>query len=263
MEWKKIRRWLILLLLAADLILAGNIARQLWQQRSIAHTAAENAVTVAAARGIELQLEDVLAMPQKSGAIRIGRDPAAERAAAEKLLGKADVTEPGGGVVIYASDAGELSFRRGGAVEIRLHGAEYSDGESIRSRLAAGGLSMKDASVEVSSGGITLIQSYQKQPVFNCRLACTAETGDLAVRGRWLMGETGEENAAGKSRAQLVLALCDLMESRELRRVEGLRAGYVLQSEDAQSMVLVPVWEIRTGSDTLYLSALTGKQVIF
>ena len=263
MEWKKIRKWLILLLLAADLILAGNIVRQLWQQRTIAHAAAENAGAVAAARGIDLRLEDVLSMPQKSGSFRIERDPAAERAAAEKLLGQTESTEPGGGVVIYGNDTGELSFRRGGAIEIRLRGTAYFDGESVRSCLAEGGIPMKDVAVEVTGSGITLTQTYQKRPVFNCRLACAAETGDLAVHGRWLMGEVREESAVEKPRAQLVLALCDLLESRGLKRVQRLRAGYVLQSEDAQSMVLVPVWEAQTEGGFVYLNGLTGKQMVF
>lgn len=263
MEWKKIRRWLIVLLLAADLILAGNIFRQLWQQRTIARDAAENAVTVAAARGIGISLEEVLSMPAESGAFRVKRESALEQTAAEKLLGQVERTEPGGGVVIYGGEAGELSFRRGGAVEIRLVGAAYSDGASIRSRLAMGGFPVKGASVAVDSGGVTLLQTYQKKPIFNCRLSCTAETGGLAVRGRWLMNESGEAGAAAKPRAQLVLALCDLLESQKCRRVIGLRPGYVLQSEDAQTMALVPAWEVQTEKGLLYLNGLTGKQLLF
>ena len=63
MEWRKIRNWLLLMLLAADLVLAGNLAWQLLRGRQAERQAVLDAVAVAAARGVELDGEEVLRLP--------------------------------------------------------------------------------------------------------------------------------------------------------------------------------------------------------
>ena len=60
-----------------------------------------------------------------------------------------------------------------------------------------------------------------------------------------------------------MLALCDLLESQEAPRPERLQAGYYLQSEDAQTVTLVPVWTAETGEGQIIMSCLTGKQLNF
>ena len=62
MEWKKVRNWLILLVLAVDLFLAGNLALQMLQAQQTARQAASDAVAVAQKRGVNVRLEDVLQM---------------------------------------------------------------------------------------------------------------------------------------------------------------------------------------------------------
>ena len=65
------------------------------------------------------------------------------------------------------------------------------------------------------------------------------------------------------TRAQLVLRLCDLLEARQITAPETVRAGYYLQSEDAQSLTLVPVWSVETEQGQLIMSCITGEQVNF
>ena len=65
MEWTKVRTWLILLLLTADLILAGNIGWQVLQMRRSEWTAVEDAVAVAERAGVTLSQEALRALPER------------------------------------------------------------------------------------------------------------------------------------------------------------------------------------------------------
>lgn len=265
MEWRKIRNWLLLMLLAADLVLAGNLAWQLLRGRQAERQAVLDAVAVAAARGVELDREEVLRLPAEMTGYSARRSDALEQAAANALLGGETLQEgPGGGVSIYRAGAGQLSFRRGGAVELDVpwQGGALN-GESCVSLLEKAGFSMKNVLTEQQDGGVVLIQSHEGYPVVNSRLTCLCREGVLQARGRWLLAQPATEGSGSLNRAQLVLALCDLLESQEAPRPERLQAGYYLQSEDAQTVTLVPVWTAETGEGQIIMSCLTGKQLNF
>ena len=260
MEWKRVKNWLIVLLAAADLILAFSVGRQLLQRRNIVRAATENAVAVAQKRGIRLESEAVFAMPEKTESYRTERSDTMESGAALKLLGENELIQPGGGVTIYTGEAGEVSFRRGGALEIRLR--DRAEAEPV-ALLESAGLPVEGVSLMVDGGESVLYQRQDGLPVFNCQLTCRGENGGFAARGRWLLAEELTPEESSIHRAQLVLALCDLLEERGLDRVNGLEAGYYLQSEDARAMLLIPVWAVETSQGRLYLNCLTGEQLIF
>lgn len=260
MEWKRVKNWLLVLLAAADLILALSVGRQLLQQKNIVRAATENAVSVAEKRGIRLESEAVFSMPEKTQSYRAERSDALESGAALRLLGENELIQPGGGVAIYTGPAGEVSFRRGGALEMRLR--ERAQAEPVE-LLESAGLSMEGVTLTIDGGETVLYQRHGGLPVFNCQLTCRAENGAFTARGRWLLtGEPLSEDS-GINRAQLVLALCDLLEEHRLDRAYGLEAGYYLQSEDARTVLLIPVWAVDTAQGRLYLNCLTGQQLIF
>ena len=265
MEWKKVRNWLILLVLAVDLFLAGNLAMQVLQAQQTARQAAADAVAVAQRRGVNVRLEDVLQMPLEMSRYQAQRSDGMEQAAANVLLGGTTVQElPGGGVSIYRADEGEMSFRRGGALEMTgpWTGMTF-DRKECALVLESAGFSMEDAVIRDQNGAVELMQGYEKLPVFNCRVICLQQDGGLQVRGRWMLASEPVSAAGGMSRAQMVLAMCDLMESRQVERLYSVQAGYYLQSEDAQSLTLEPVWSVETDQGQLILSCVTGEQVNF
>lgn len=265
MEWKNLRRWLLLMLLAVDLFLAGNLVRQVYNNRQTERQAVLDAVTVAARRGIRLEGEDVLRLPTEYLTYVGSRNDSLEQTAADALLGQGSLPEgPGGGVTIYRSQTGQISFRRGGALEVDLPWTGGTlDGAACAQLLDPAGLDTEKALTELSDGAVVLTQVYEDALIVNSRLTCSVQAGMLQIRGRWLL--TQEMNAAGGSlsRAQLVLSLCDLLESREAGAPRSLEAGYYLQSEDAQSLTLVPVWVIDVGETRLLMSCVTGQELFF
>lgn len=265
MEWKKVRNWLILLVLAVDLFLAGNLAVQMLQSQQTARQAAVDAVAVAHKRGVNVRLEDVLQIPLEMNRYQAQRSDGLEQAAANVLLGGQATQElPGGGVSIYRADGGEMSFRRGGALEMSgpWTGMTF-DMKECALILESAGFSMEDADISDQNGAVELVQGYEDLPVFNCRVICVEQDGVLQVRGRWMLANELTGAANGMSRAQMVLAMCDLMESRQVEALYSVQAGYYLQSEDAQSLMLEPVWSVETDQGQLILSCITGEQVNF
>lgn len=265
MEWKKIRGWLIILVLAVDLFLAGNLVLQALRAQQTLRQAAQNAVTIAQGRGVEISLETVLALPAEMTVYQTQRSEALEQAAAQALLGENITRESsGGGVSYYRSGEGEMAFRRGGALEMTgpWTWAEFNARECSEA-LENAGFDLKDAAVETGNGAVELTQGCEGLPVFNSRIVCLYEENGLQVRGRWMLADQLTADGVGLSRAQMVLALCDLLEARQVTLAGTVQAGYYLQSEDAQSLTLEPVWAVETDQGQLILSCVNGEQLNF
>lgn len=265
MEWKKIRNWLLVLLLCVDLFLAGNLVLQSLRVEHNLRQAAQDAVTIAHNRGVDIALETILQLPEELVFYQTQRSDGLEQKVAQFLLGSEPQQEqPGGGVAIYRSETGEAAFRRGGAVELTgpWNRTEFNAHECAL-RLEDAGFPMEGAVLQEQNGAVELVQSFEGLPVFNNRLICLLQDQQLQVRGRWMLAQEPEAGQRSLSRAQLVLALCDLVESRQVTQLLSIRAGYYLQSEDAQSLMLEPVWAVETDRGQLILSCISGKQVNF
>lgn len=265
MEWKRVRNWLILLVLAVDLFLAGNLAKQWLQAEQTLRQAAEDAVTIANNRGMAISLENILALPEEMYLYETRRSDELEQNAALALLGEDVLQESrGGGVSVYQATDGELAFRRGGALELQApwQGADFGS-LNCTERLATAGMDTETALLQEYNGAVELTQQFEGLPVFNSRLMCTCEGNVLQVRGRWMLAEEPTAGSLGMTRAQLVLSLCDLLETRQITTPETVQAGYYLQGEDAQSLTLEPVWAVETEQGQLIMSCITGEQVNF
>lgn len=261
MEWKKIRAWLILMVLAVDLFLAGNLLRQGLAVRQHEREAVQDAVAVAQSRGMNIPAEAVMALPEKMTVWQAQRSEQQERAAAQALLGTVQSENPGGGVSIYTGEAGQMIFRRGGAVE--LDGLwNGTDSMTVADVLLNAGFAVDETLLLQQPDRLEVAQRFEDYPVFNSRLTCRLDNGRLLAEGRWMLAEEPEELGSGRSRAQLVLALCDLLESRQAVPT-ALQAGYCLLSEDGQSLTLEPVWAAETDQGRLLISCVTGLELNF
>ena len=265
MEWKNVRRWLILMLLAADLILAGNLALQALRAERTLRRAVTDAVTLAEARGLSLEESMVLELPRQMPEYAARREDTLERQAASTLLGGGvEQSAPGGGIAIYQSETGSVSFRRGGALEADAPWTwQEFDPLSCAEALETAGLHTKDALREETDEGILLTQKYNDYVLFNCQLRCVQQDGRLTLDGRWLLADELEEERQSLSRAQMVLELCALSEELLFSQVTEIRAGYVLQSDMTQSLNLIPAWSVKTDTGTVVISCLSGEQILF
>ena len=262
MEWKTIRRWLILMVLAVDLFLAGNLLRQGLSVLHNERQAVQDAVTVAQTRGVDIAAEAVLRLPADMTLWQASRSEELENAAALALLGPVQREAPGGGVAIYTADKGQMVFRRGGAVELNGLWDQPFDPASCTAALESAGFAAQEAMQEQSGSDIILVQMFEDLPVFNSRLTCRREAGNLLLEGRWMLADEPAAQGSGLTRAQMVLALCDLLEAKQTA-LQDVQAGYYLFSEDGQSLSLEPVWAAATADGQVLISCITGQPVSF
>ena len=145
MEWKTIRRWLILMVLAVDLFLAGNLLRQGLSVLHNERQAVQDAVAVAQTRGVDISAEAVLRLPTDMTLWQASRSEELENTAALALLGPVQREAPGGGVAIYTADKGQMVFRRGGAVELNGLWDQPLDAASCTAALESAGFAAATA----------------------------------------------------------------------------------------------------------------------
>ncbi len=265
MEWKNVRKWLLIMLVLVDLFLAGNLIRQVEGSRQSERQALLDAVTVAQRRGVTLDSDALLDLPAQPETHTASRSDALEQTAADALLGQGIVPEgPGGGVTIYRNDRGQLSFRRGGALELELEwSGEIPDQESCSALLSPAGLAGKEKVITPDEAGLVLTQYHDGLPIVNGSLTLRIQEGILQLRGRWLLDQETAASENSLSRAQLVLSLCALLEGGEDPGAIAVSAGYYLQGEDASRLTLVPIWVVETARGQLFLSCVTGEELIF
>lgn len=259
MEWKKIRSWLIVMVLAVDLFLAGNLLLQGLAARQNERQAVQDAVAVAQSRGVEISLEAVLRLPEEMTLWQAQRSDQLEGAAAQALLGTVQRETPGGGVAIYTGETGQMLFRRGGALELDgpWNGTAF-DAAACVEALKNAGFAVEDVQAQQTEDQVQLIQRYEGLPVFNSLLTCQFAENRLLLEGRWMLTNEPVASGTGFSRAQLVLTLCDLLESRQTA-LQEVQAGYCLLSEDGQSLTLEPVWAVDTADGRILVSCISGE----
>ena len=162
MEWRKIRSWLIVMVLAVDLFLAGNLLLQGLAVRQNERQAAQDGVAVAQSGGIEISLEAVLRLPEEMTLWQAQRSDQLEGAAAQALLGTVQRENPGGGVAIYTGQAGQMLFRRGGALELDgpWNWAEFDAVRCVEA-LKNAGFALEEAQALQTDGQVQLTQQYE------------------------------------------------------------------------------------------------------
>lgn len=260
MEWKRVKTILIAVLLVTCLVLAANIWDQLRARRVMEEQAVRDACALAARSGLTIDPALVLDLPEYGTVMAAERDAALELSLAEALLGPCTAEEPGGGVVIYTGESGRLSIRRGGALELsRAQEGDAPDAAGWAALLSAAGLKLTaDDAVREGETVVFVQRAADGGEILNCRLSCTAADGVLTVQGRWLPEGAADTGRRGASRAELVLALAELVRAQpEYGAVEAVTAGYELRAGTARRLELTPVWTVETGGGSLVLDTVT------
>ena len=117
MQWDKVKNVLIVILLAVNLFLLGNLGIKLWQNRQREAALEANLRSLAGGYGMTLdagfQLPEDKVLPELS----IDRSRADEEAAAAAMLGgEIERTEQEDGTVTFESEAGTVEWRADGRV---------------------------------------------------------------------------------------------------------------------------------------------------
>ena len=249
MEWNKVKSMLIALLLVVNILLGLNIQAQLSAQRADEEESLHLALSLLADAGAQFDEQLFWNMPRSSAVLLGERSTEREAQLAGTLLG---------GVSIYTSSAGSVTFRSGGLFE-----AELNDGTGPEELLdlIVETAAIKGMDYEMSAEGESVSAQLLLDgwTVAGAALTCrSTETGALAS-GRWYFGSEPVSEGAGVSRAEMVVALVRIAQERPLD-ITGLQLVYT-QEQLRSGVRLSPAWRIDLGDEQIFLNGNTAQEV--
>lgn len=258
MEWNKVKSMLIALLLVVNVLLGLNIQSQITAQRTSEEDSLRAALALLQQAGVTFDENAFFDMPRAPLALDGARSTERESQVADALLGDASLNEAGGGVSIYTSQAGSVTFRSGGLFE-----AELTDGtepQALLERIVQAA-EVKGMGYETgaSDDGVSAQLLFEKWVVAGSVLTCRATENGAQASGRWYFGSEPAAEGSGASRAEMAVALLRLGTER-LQTVTGLHLVYT-QEQLRSGVRLSPVWCVELPDGQIFLSVSTMQEI--
>lgn len=253
MEWGKAKSILIALMLAVNILLGVNIGVQLYERHKSQNETARMACQILLEQGVTAGEDMLLTMPDAMIGYIYSRDTAVEEAAASALLGDCLRQEPGGGIYTYTSQAGELTFRSGGYIELGWQGDDAPDMDGLLSH--AGGPELRT----VGTGEGEWMLYVGSIPVYGASVS--GEGG--AYSGSWIFGKQSGTEQQSLSLPAMILAVGRVMQARGVEKIDSVDPAYILSAMQNGDVRLTPVWRVESGRQSFYISVLSGEETAF
>lgn len=269
MEWRRVKTIIIVILLLVNGFLLILVGSRRGEVRRYEQSLLTRTLQVLEENGIQIPEEAIPS--QRAGQPRsTERDAAAEGKAASALLGeRVEGANRGGGLYIYVTDRGQVSFRSGGELSTVLEDDprwRTDDPVSHAAELASAmDLKLEPVSAEVSggSGRVVYRQTLDGAPLFSCLLAFTYEDGRLTeVSGSLLAADrTAAESGETLSLPTVLLRFLDdvLAGGDVVSAVLAVEPGYLTTQSFTGTVRLTPVWLISTNTADYYVDGVTGE----
>ena len=271
MDSVKVKNFIILVLVIVDLALLVLVVRDAARGSEQRKEAIEGAREVLLSHGISVS-EDADLGEREGSSYSVSRSDEAERLAAEAIFGEVEVTDRGGGIVMYSAVSGEVTFRGAGGLEMQYYGIsapETDEPEKLALEMSRT-LGVEAYSEDISSvteGETTTVSvgcSWMGSRIVNCELNHTFKGGKLLyVSGSRPLGESSSERLE-----EIIDVPTVLMRFIELTQQQGhvcsmleeLELCYLYSGTASGGGSLSPVWQLRTDTGYFYINAITGKE---
>ena len=269
MEWSKLKNIIILILAAANVMLAG-LALFTWQRDETAQREAmANAVALLEEKNVSLNWE-----PEEMSlqVMEVQRDQGREDVLAAALLGETVKEDRGAGVYRYVSSRGVVQFHSNGEFSAAFPVGEFPLDGAAPEEHALKTLELLDFQGRVlevreedSRIEVTVCQTLGGTPVLSCTAVLVYEQDCLTAigPGRRLNGTAyaAEGETPCISAASALIRLSNgLLELGDVSKtVTEVEEAYRLSSSFSGPIQLLPVWYITTDTGSYQLNAQTGE----
>lgn len=271
MDSVKVKNFIILVLVIVDLALLVLVVRDAARGSEQRKEAIEGAREVLLSHGISVS-EDADLGEREGSSYSVSRSDEAERLAAEAIFGEVEVTDRGGGIVMYSAVSGEVTFRGAGGLEMQYYGIsapETDEPEKLALEMSRtlGAEAYSEDISSVTEGETTTVSvgcSWMGSRIVNCELNYTFKGGKLLyVSGSRPLGESSSERLE-----EIIDVPTVLMRFIELTQQQGhvcsmleeLELCYLYSGTASGGGSLSPVWQLRTDTGYFYINAITGKE---
>ena len=262
MKTSRLKSIVIVILALANAFLLVLLIGQGAQERAARAYTASQLVQLFRTNGVSLSASIVPLESDLFAVVDPARDPSAEAAFAEAVLGPCTAEDVGGGIYRYVGETGQCLFRASGAVEASLE-RDAEDPETLaRELLTAGGYQLVSADLANGSGSISAVRALSETLVFNAGLELVFSQNRLvSVAGSFVpAASVGHTDRGINAVTALVRFLDHSSESGEIcTAVTAVHAGYLLESTAALPQQLIPAWRITTDVSQYYVDMRTGE----
>ncbi len=259
MEWGKVKSILIALLAVTNVILGVSIHSQLQERRESERASMESALTLLRNAGVGFDEQIFWGLPDSLVQYSAPRSEETEAAAAKALLGDYVYQEAGGGIAIYTSEKGSVTFRSGGLMEAHLTDGRSAQ-ELLDALLQAAGTARGDCAVEQTLSGVCAQLYVGGYEAVGAALECEDTADGASASGRWVFAPALSQDGVGESRPEMLVALLQL-EREEPSDIQSVEAVCVLEQTQDGGVRLIPAWRIETQSEQIILNCMTKKQI--
>ena len=244
MQWDKVKNVLIVILLAVNLFLLGNLGIKLWQNRQREAALEANLRSLAGGYGMTLDAGFRLPEDKVLPELSIDRSRAAEEAAAAAMLGgEIERTEQEDGTVTFESETGTVEWRADGRVR--------------------GSFAIGEEAPTADGTTATLRGTVAGLPVFNRALTLRfAQDGGMTLDGLWSFGTPYTTVSGSGVACSAADALLEFVAKQpEAASILSMEAGYRMQTDSSRRQQLTPTWKIVTDSGE-YLVDCDKKTIV-
>jgi len=273
-ELAKIKNIIIIILLIVNIIFLALFIIGRVETGKLEKKTKEDLIRILDSHGISLDMSAIRKY-EDLGAYEVLRDTEGERALAEAVLGKCELTDLGGNIYRYSSPLGEGIFRGNGEFSISLaSGIPLSDTsvKALSSYLGKLNIAVDPESAETEYSGADLgsvrfTALFGETPIFNCRITISL-SGDrlMSIYGRRLT--SAPSPAASEPMIGVYTALISFLSNvKELNlicnEITDVTPGYSFSASVSGSGRLVQYWCISTDVGKYYVNGLTGETSSF
>lgn len=269
MEGHRVKTIVILILLVINGFLLALAGARHGQARRYEQSALEGSIRILAENGIELT-EEAIARREGYPGGTAQRDPARESRLASALLGdEAESSSLGGGLYLYSSSGGQISFRAGGEFSAQLEKDPTRQTDDPQSHSAALmerlGIDSRVVSCTLWDGGGEVVcqQLLDGAPLFSGRITLTYRDGYLTdVSGHLLCADTlfTESDSLLSLPTVLMRFLDGILSGGDVCSVvTQVEPGYLLTQSFTGTIGLQPVWYLSTNTADYYVDGITGE----
>lgn len=268
MQWAKVKNVLIVILLAVNAFLLGNLALKYHTAARAADALLGDVRVLLSSQGMTLA-DDFSLPPDKTlPQLSLDRSRTDEQAVSAAMLGETAVRqEDEDGLARYQSEQGELNWNADGTVSGWCLTEYAGDDEAAAKRqartlLGAWGLWVDGAALAADGSTVTLTAPVAGMAVHNRALTLEFEQNRVQLRGIWSFGQAyanARESGVTCAAADALIAFAG--EAEEVTQVWSMELGYRLQEDGGRHLRLVPTWKIQTDNGA-YLVDCAKKAVI-
>lgn len=270
MQWDKVKNVLIVILVAVNLFLLGNLGARLWQNQQRETELVDSLRTLAEGYGLTLDegfsLPDDKVLPELS----VDRSRPDEESVAAAILGDdLERTEREDGTAVFESGCGMVEWSADGRVqgsftiEQEMPADEDAALRLARRLFADWRLQADDAQTEADGMTVTLSGTVAGLPVFNRTLALRFDSGErVTLSGLWSFGTPYTTVSGSGVSCNAADALLEFISKQpEADTVLSMTVGYRMQLDSSRRLQLTPTWKIAADSGE-YLVDCDKKTII-